>query len=115
MIVTKHNAHEVNEMRSIAERLGLPFDEYVNMVPTIYGGAETLPSQSAKHLRGRRVFTGCTLSGTCGTCMPLVQLYRKAKAPLRSVESDEIELITDLDVLAESDVCSCSAGDDNPF
>ncbi|MGH2776718.1 MAG: radical SAM protein [Actinomycetota bacterium] len=26
--------------------------------------------------------TGCTLSGTCGTCMPLVMLYRKAKAPL---------------------------------
>ncbi|MGH8896886.1 MAG: radical SAM protein [Egibacteraceae bacterium] len=25
---------------------------------------------------------GCTLSGTCGTCMPLVTLYRKAKAPL---------------------------------
>lgn len=26
--------------------------------------------------------TGCTLQGTCGTCMPLVQLYRKAKAEL---------------------------------
>jgi MoaA/NifB/PqqE/SkfB family radical SAM enzyme len=26
--------------------------------------------------------TGCTLKGTCGTCMPLVQLYRKARAPL---------------------------------
>ena len=26
--------------------------------------------------------TGCTLQGTCGTCMPLVQLYRKANAPL---------------------------------
>jgi hypothetical protein len=25
---------------------------------------------------------GCTLQGTCGTCMPLVTLYRKAKAPL---------------------------------
>jgi MoaA/NifB/PqqE/SkfB family radical SAM enzyme len=138
MIVTRHNAHEVDQMRAIAERLGLPFDEYVNMVPTIYGGAETVPSQSVKHLRKRKVFTGCnaghtffhvdphgnasickvgrdprislmdqgveglrrlggiadglllrqggctgcTLSGTCGTCMPLVQLYCKAKAPL---------------------------------
>jgi MoaA/NifB/PqqE/SkfB family radical SAM enzyme len=27
---------------------------------------------------------GCALSGTCGTCMPLVTLYRKAKAPLAS-------------------------------
>lgn len=26
--------------------------------------------------------TGCSLQGTCGTCMPLVTLYRKAKAPL---------------------------------
>lgn len=26
--------------------------------------------------------SGCSLSGTCGTCMPLVTLYRKAKAPL---------------------------------
>ncbi len=138
MIVTKHNAHEVDEMRTIAERLELPFAEYVNMVPTIYGGAESLPSQSVEHIRKRRVFTscnaghtffhvdphgnasickvgrdprvslmgegveglrrlagiadglllrqggctGCTLSGTCGTCMPLVQLYRKANAPL---------------------------------
>jgi MoaA/NifB/PqqE/SkfB family radical SAM enzyme len=28
--------------------------------------------------------SGCGLSGTCGTCMPLVTLYRKAKAPLAS-------------------------------
>ncbi len=28
--------------------------------------------------------SGCSLSGTCGTCMPLVTLYRKASAPLAS-------------------------------
>lgn len=33
----------------------------------------------------------------------------------RPVEPDEIEFIADLDVLSESDKCSCSAGDDNPF
>jgi hypothetical protein len=33
----------------------------------------------------------------------------------RPVESEEIEFIEDLDVLSESAVCSCSAGDDNPF
>lgn len=32
-----------------------------------------------------------------------------------SLEPDEIEFVADLDVLSESDVCSCSAGDDNPF
>jgi hypothetical protein len=26
--------------------------------------------------------TGCLLRGACGTCMPLVQLFRKADAPL---------------------------------
>lgn len=138
MIVTRHNAHEVPQMRALAERFSVPMDEYVNMVPTIYGGAETLPAQSADHLRKRKVFTGCNaghtffhvdphgrasickvgrepnidlvaegvaglaglgaiadrlllrhggctgcrLQGTCGTCMPLVQLYRKASAPL---------------------------------
>ncbi|MEV6987281.1 radical SAM protein [Sphaerisporangium sp. NPDC051017] len=138
MIVTERNAHEVDQMKALADSLGIPMDEYVNMVPTIYGGAETLPSQSAAHLRKRRPFTGCNaghtffhvdphgmasickvgrdpqislmdegvdglrdlttiadglvlrqggctgcaLSGTCGTCMPLVTLYRKAKAPL---------------------------------
>jgi hypothetical protein len=25
---------------------------------------------------------GCSVQGTCGTCMPLVQLYRKARSPL---------------------------------
>lgn len=138
MIVTKRNAHEVDQMRAIAERLNIPFDEYVNMTPTIYGGAESMPAQSAEHLRKRKPFTGCnaghtffhvdphgmasickigrdpqiplmqtgvdglrqlggiadglllrqggctgcTLQGTCGTCMPLVTLYRKARAPL---------------------------------
>jgi hypothetical protein len=33
-------------------------------------------------LRRRGGCTGCALQGTCGTCMPLVQLYRKASAPL---------------------------------
>ncbi|MGW4652082.1 hypothetical protein [Kitasatospora sp. NPDC004289] len=28
---------------------------------------------------------------------------------------NEIELVDDLDVLAESTKCSCNAGDDNPF
>jgi MoaA/NifB/PqqE/SkfB family radical SAM enzyme len=140
MIVTRHNAHEVPQMRALADRLDLPMDEYVNMVPTIYGGAETLPAQSREHLRKRKVFTGCNaghtffhvdphgrasickvgrepniplieegveglhrlgeiadglllrqggcsgcqLQGTCGTCMPLVQLHRKAKAPLNT-------------------------------
>ncbi|MGB6164168.1 MAG: radical SAM protein [Pseudonocardiaceae bacterium] len=194
MIVTKRNAHEVDKMRAIAERLELPFAEYVNMVPTIYGGAETLPSQSVEHLRKRKVFTGCNaghtffhvdphgnasickvgrdphislidegVEGLCrlggvadglllrqgglrrlhpqwhvrhmhapGAALPqgqgsfgyLLPAPRKEGGCLmttdveigpRPVEPDEIEFVADLDVLSESDVCSCSAGDDNPF
>lgn len=33
-------------------------------------------------LRRQGGCTGCTLQGTCGTCMPLAALYRKAAAPL---------------------------------
>ncbi|MBV8542342.1 MAG: radical SAM protein [Pseudonocardiales bacterium] len=138
LIVAQPNAHEVDQMRAMAEGLGLPYHVFSNMSPTIYGGAESLPAQSQEHLRKRKPFTGCnaghtffhvdphgmasickvgrdpqiplleegvkglarlggiadglllrqggcsgcTLSGSCGTCMPLVTLYRKAKAPL---------------------------------
>ncbi|MGH3906739.1 MAG: hypothetical protein ACRDTE_21550 [Pseudonocardiaceae bacterium] len=34
---------------------------------------------------------------------------------LNSSEPDEIEFVENLDVLSESDKCSCAAGDDNPF
>jgi MoaA/NifB/PqqE/SkfB family radical SAM enzyme len=138
LIVTNHNAAEQTRMEQLADRLGVPYVTFVNMSPTIYGGAETLPAQSMEHLRKRKPFTGCraghtffhvdphgkasickigrepnvdlvqegaegltrlgqiadslllrqggctgcTLQSTCGTCMPLVSLYRKAKSPL---------------------------------
>lgn len=138
VIVTKSNAHEVDQMHAMAERYGVASRDYVNMSPTIYGGAESLSSQAPEHLTKRTPFTGCdagrsffhvdphgmasickvgrdpqislleegveglrrlggiadglllrqggcagcTLSGTCGTCMPLAALFRKAKAPL---------------------------------
>ena len=66
MIITRHNAHEVGQMRAIAERMAVPFDEYVNMTPTIYGEAESLPAQSAEHLRKRKVFTGCNAASAPG-------------------------------------------------
>lgn len=137
VIVTKDNAHEVDQMHAMAERYGVPSRDYVNMSPTIYGGAESLSSQSSEHLTQRTPFTscdaghaffhvdpfgkasickvgrdpqislleegvaglsrlggiadrllrrqggcaGCTLGKACGTCMPLVTLFRKAKAP----------------------------------
>lgn len=138
IVVTKDNAHEVDAMHAIGERLGIECRDYHNMSPTIYGGAESLPSQSMPHLTAPEPFTGCdaghtsfhvdphgfasickvgrephikltaegieglhrlggiadgllqrqggcagcTLSGQCGTCMPLAAKYRQANAPL---------------------------------
>lgn len=33
----------------------------------------------------------------------------------RPVETDEVEFIEDVEVLSESDRCSCAASDDNPY
>jgi len=138
LIITNHNAHEKEMMTDLARSFGRVSGEYGNISPTIYGGAESLPSQSPAFLTTRKPFTGCeaghtsfhvnpygrasickigrepsvdlltegskglvrlgqiadgllrrqggctgcALQGTCGTCMPLVQLYRKASAPL---------------------------------
>ncbi len=138
LIITNHSASEVTQMERLADGWGIPYSSFMNMSPTIYGGPETLPSQSVEHLRKRKPFTGCnaghtffhvdphgkasickigrepnvdlieegaaglarlgqiadalllrqggctgcTLQGTCGTCMPLVQLYRKANSRL---------------------------------
>jgi MoaA/NifB/PqqE/SkfB family radical SAM enzyme len=138
LIVTEHNAHELDAMKDLAEHFQVPHHVFSNMSPTIYGGAESLPAQSQEYLRARKPFTGCNaghtffhvdphgmasickvgrdpqipllkeglnglarlggiadglllrqggctgcqLQGSCGTCMPLVTLYRKAKAPL---------------------------------
>jgi MoaA/NifB/PqqE/SkfB family radical SAM enzyme len=140
IVATKHNAHELDAMRAMAEQRSLAYLVYTNMSPTIYGGAESLPAQAGELLSRRRPFTGCnaghtffhvdphgmasickvgrdpeiplmqegvdglarlggiadrlllrqggctgcSLSGTCGTCMPLATLYRNASAPLNT-------------------------------
>jgi MoaA/NifB/PqqE/SkfB family radical SAM enzyme len=56
-------------------------------IPLLEEGVEGLRRLGgiADSLLGRQGgCTGCTLQGSCGTCMPLVQLYRKAKADLRT-------------------------------
>jgi uncharacterized Fe-S cluster-containing radical SAM superfamily protein len=140
IVVSNRNAHEIPQMKAIADRFGIDSFEFTNISPTIHGGGEVLPSQSRQMLRHRRPYTGCgagithfhadphgkasickvgrdpqvdlltegadglrrlaaaadtlltrhggctgcTLQKTCGTCMPLANLYRQAKAPLQS-------------------------------
>ncbi|MGH3862100.1 radical SAM protein [Actinokineospora sp.] len=59
LVITKHNAHELDAMKAFAEGLGVTYNVYSNISPTIHGGAETLPSQSPEFLRERKPFTGC--------------------------------------------------------
>ncbi|MFD7826194.1 radical SAM protein [Kitasatospora sp. NPDC059803] len=64
LIVTAQNAHELSRMHGMADELGLPCKEYTHMSPTIYGGAESLASQSPAHLRPLERFTGCNAGHT---------------------------------------------------
>lgn len=64
IVVTKDNAHEVDAMHAMAEGLGIEYRDYHNMSPTIYGGAESLSSQSMPHLTRPKPFTGCDAGHT---------------------------------------------------
>jgi hypothetical protein len=64
IIVTDGNAHEVDAMVALAEEWGLKHHLFTNMTPTIYGGPESLLTQSSKHLRERSAFTGCNAGVT---------------------------------------------------
>lgn len=44
--------------------------------------------------------------------MTVVMVELKPPPP---ADSDEIEFVDDLDVLSESNRCSCTVGDDNPY
>jgi sulfatase maturation enzyme AslB (radical SAM superfamily) len=64
VVVTTDNAHEVDAMHAMAGRLGIEYRDYRNMSPTIYGGAESLSSQSLPHLNTPQPFTGCDAGHT---------------------------------------------------
>jgi molybdenum cofactor biosynthesis enzyme MoaA len=59
IVVSRWNAHEIPQMKAIADRYGIVSHEFTNISPTIHGGAEVLPSQSREMLRKRRPYTGC--------------------------------------------------------
>ena len=64
VVITTDNAHEVDAMHAMAGRLGIRHRDYRNMSPTIYGGGESLPSQSLPHLTRPEPFTGCDAGHT---------------------------------------------------
>jgi MoaA/NifB/PqqE/SkfB family radical SAM enzyme len=64
IVVTADNAHEVDAMHALGESLGIRHRDYRNMSPTIYGGAESLSSQSLPHLTTPKPFAGCDAGHT---------------------------------------------------
>jgi uncharacterized Fe-S cluster-containing radical SAM superfamily protein len=64
VVVTAGNAHEINAMHAIGDRLGIRYRDYKNMSPTIHGGAGPLAAQSLPHLTAPAPFTGCDAGHT---------------------------------------------------
>ncbi|MEU6922203.1 hypothetical protein [Streptomyces sp. NPDC046631] len=90
LIITRHNAHEADQMRASADRYGLPSREYTHMSPTIYGGAA--PS-SPRHP------TISPTASRCGAATPATRSsmsIRGGMAPICKVGRDKaIPLITE--------------------
>ncbi|MGW7519929.1 radical SAM protein [Streptomyces sp. NPDC054796] len=87
VVVTRENAHEAAEMHALARRYGARSREYSSISPTIYGGAETLLSQSAVRREKRAPFTGCDAGHTSLHVDPhglasICKVARDKKVPL---------------------------------
>ncbi len=64
LIVTRHNAHELEAMRALAQEYAVAFTEFANISPTYDGGAEPLSAQSPDFLHQSSVFKGCPAGHT---------------------------------------------------
>jgi MoaA/NifB/PqqE/SkfB family radical SAM enzyme len=57
-------------------------DPYIDLLAEGIEGLRRLGGIADSLLARQGGCGGCTVQGSCGTCMPLVQLYRRAKSPL---------------------------------
>ncbi|MFI2372092.1 radical SAM protein [Streptomyces sp. NPDC018833] len=64
LIITKHNAHELAAMRSLADRYGAGRTEYGTISPTYTGTPEPLAAQAPGFLDKTSVFKGCPAGHT---------------------------------------------------
>ncbi|MFC9477982.1 radical SAM protein [Streptomyces griseus] len=64
LIITRHNAHELDAMRSLAERYGAGRQEYGTISPTYTGTPEPLAAQAPGFLDKSNVFKGCPAGHT---------------------------------------------------
>ncbi|WP_326704635.1 radical SAM protein [Streptomyces cyaneofuscatus] len=64
LIITRHNAHELDAMRALAERYGASRQEYGTISPTYSGTPEPLAAQAPGFLDKASVFKGCPAGHT---------------------------------------------------
>jgi MoaA/NifB/PqqE/SkfB family radical SAM enzyme len=104
LIITRRNAHEIDQMRAMAAELGVPSREYTNMSPTIHGGAESLPSQSPEHLAKRAPFTGCNAGHTFFHVDPhgMASICKIGRDPQIPLMIEGVEGLSRLGGIAES-------------
>ncbi|MFC8454830.1 radical SAM protein [Kitasatospora sp. NPDC057223] len=104
LVVTEHSADEEAQMVAMAENWGLEHHSYVNMSPTIYGGAESLPAQSAQHLRQRKVFSGCNAGHTFFHSDPhgIASICKVGRDPNVDLMAEGVEGLQRLGAIADS-------------
>ncbi|WP_158852843.1 radical SAM protein [Saccharothrix deserti] len=104
LVVTRHNEHEVDDMRALAERYSDSHAVFSNISPTIYSGAETLPSQSEQFLRERKPFTGCGAGHTHFHVDPhgMASICKVGRDPNVSLIGEGIEGLRRLGDIADS-------------
>lgn len=64
LIITQHNAHQVDAMREIAATYGTSYSEYGNISPTYDGQPDPLATQAPDFLDRSTVFGGCPAGHT---------------------------------------------------
>lgn len=104
LIITRRNAHEQDLMRGWADRLGLKWNEYANISPTIHGGAETLPTQSPEHLTQRAPFNGCPAGHTFFHADPFgrASICKVGRTPNVDLTVEGVEALARLGDIADS-------------
>lgn len=104
IIVAEHNAHEIDDMKRLADRYGFPHQVFTNMSPTIAGGAEPLPTQAEEHLRKRKPFSGCNAGHTFFHADPFAHasICKVGRDPYIDLMTEGVEGLRRLGGIADS-------------
>jgi MoaA/NifB/PqqE/SkfB family radical SAM enzyme len=104
LIVSSANAHEVDEMKAMADSYGFPHQVYTNMSPTIDGSGEPLPTQAEDFLRKRKPFAGCNAGHTFFHADPfgIASICKVGRDPNVNLIAEGVEGLRRLGGIADS-------------